>query len=104
MISFNLPWIKSLIWFCGNILSVSFNSSILLERLRNLKVSTSFSVCFFKALAKGEYVNLSSSIIWLLLEGNISSPVRYSYLSILPDDNADIFVTSLLISYAVFHL
>ena len=24
------------------------------------------------------------------MEGNVSSPVRYSYLSILPDDNVDI--------------
>ena len=33
---------------------------------------------------------------------NISSPVKYSYLSILPDDNADIFAASLLISHCTF--
>ena len=42
------------------------------------------------------------SIIWFRLEGNIASPVRYSYLSMLHDDNADIFATSLLISYCSF--
>ena len=31
--------------------------------------------------------------------GNISPPVRYSYLSVFTDDNADIFVSSLLILY-----
>ena len=33
---------------------------------------------------------LTCSFICLLLEGNISSPVRYSYLSILSDDKADL--------------
>ena len=33
---------------------------------------------------------------------NISLPTRYSYLSGFPDDNADIFVASLLISYGSF--
>ena len=37
-----------------------------------------------------------------LIRGNISSPVRYSYLSILFDDNADIFSASLLIWYCSF--
>ena len=32
----------------------------------------------------------------LWLKGNISSPLRYSYFSILPVDNADIFAASLL--------
>ena len=36
------------------------------------------------------------------MEGNISSPIRYSYLSILPDDNAHIFAVSLLIFYCSF--
>ena len=38
----------------------------------------------------------------LLSYGNVSSPVRCSYLSILPYDNADIFTVSLLISYWSF--
>ena len=46
-----------------------------------------------------EYANLAYSIICLWLEGNVSSPVRYSYLSILSDNNADIFAASLSISY-----
>ena len=32
----------------------------------------------------------------------ISLPVRYSYLSILPDDNADIVAFFLLVSYCTF--
>ena len=35
-------------------------------------------------------------------EGDISSPVRYSYLPVLPDGNADTFAISLLISYCNF--
>ena len=59
-------------------------------------------MCFSKAFPKGEYPNLACSVIYLLLEGNISSPVRYSYLSIFPEDNADIFAASLLILYYNF--
>ena len=59
-------------------------------------------ICFSKAFTNGKYVNLACSIICLWLEGNISSPVRYSYLSILPQDNTDIFAASLLISYCNF--
>ena len=33
---------------------------------------------------------------------NISSPVRYSHLSTLPDDNAAIFAASVLMSYCNF--
>ena len=50
----------------------------------------------------GEYVNLVCPVILLRSNGNISSPVRYSYLSILPDDNADSFAASLLILYCSF--
>ena len=50
-------------------------------------------------MPSGEYVNLTCSIILLWSDGNISWPVRYSYLSILSDDNADYFGASLLISY-----
>ena len=32
----------------------------------------------------------------------MSSPVRYSYLSVTPNDHADIFAASLLISYCNF--
>ena len=59
-------------------------------------------MCFSKAFPKGEYADLAYSVIYLLLEGNISSPVRYSYLSIFPEDNADIFAASLLILYYNF--
>ena len=38
----------------------------------------------------------------LTLLGNISSSVRYSYSSIFPDDNANFFASSLLISYCSF--
>ena len=50
----------------------------------------------------GEFANSACSIICLWLEGNISSSVGYSYLSIFPDDNAYIFAASLLISYCNF--
>ena len=53
---------------------------------------------FFPKLFLEEYVNLACSIIWFQLEGDISSLVRYSYLSVLLDDDVDIFVASLLIS------
>ena len=57
---------------------------------------------FSNALPWGEYVNVPCSIILLWSNGNISSPWRYSYLSILLDDNAYISVVSLLISYCNF--
>ena len=43
----------------------------------------------------GEFINLACPIILLSSDGNISSPGRYSFLSILPEDNADIFAASL---------
>ena len=55
-----------------------------------------------KAFLKG-YVNLVYSTTGLWLENYcISSPVRYSYLLILPDDNADIFADSQLTLYSSF--
>ena len=59
-------------------------------------------ICFSNAFPKEEYVNLGCSIILFWSDGNISSPVRCSYLSILADDNADIFSTSLLILHYSF--
>ena len=76
--------------FFRNISSICFNSSFLLERLRDFKAPTCFYICFSKAFPKGEYANLTCFVICVWLEGNISSPERYSYLSILPDDNVDI--------------
>ena len=57
---------------------------------------------FSKALTRGEYVNLACSITLFWSGGNISSPLRYSYLIILSDDNADSFTASLLVSYRSF--
>ena len=59
-------------------------------------------IYFSNVLPRGEYVNLASSIILLWSDGNIYSPVRYSYLLNLPDDNADIFAAYLLTSYCSF--
>ena len=59
-------------------------------------------ICFWNALPSEEYVKLTCSIILLWSDGNISSPVRYSYLLILPDDNADILTASLFILYCSF--
>ena len=50
-------------------------------------------------LSKKKYYG---DIFLLWSEGNIFLPVRYSYLSILHDDNTDIFAASLLISYCIF--
>ena len=47
-------------------------------------------------------MNLACSIILLWSDGNISSLVRNSDLSILPDDNAGIFAASLLILHFSF--
>ena len=60
-------------------------------------------ICFSNALQSGKYVSLACSIILLWSYGNISSPGRYSYLSIWPDDNADIVAASLSISYCSFN-
>ena len=60
--------------------------------------------CFWKAFPNGGYVNLACSIICFWSEGNISLLVRYSYLSIFPDDNGDSFAVSLLVSYCSFFI
>ena len=91
---------KPFIKFCGNIPSLCFNSSFLLEKSTDFKAATYFSVCFLKAFPKGEYWNLAYSIICFWLEGNISSHVKHSHLSIFPDDNADIFAAFLLTSFS----
>ena len=59
-------------------------------------------VCCSKGFTKGEYAILACSIILLWSDGKISLPVRYSYLSFFPDDNAHIFASSLLILYCSF--
>ena len=60
---------------------------------------TSYQFClFFLFLPNAEQINLAYSITWLEPEGNISLRVKYVlYLSILHNDNADIFAASLLI-------
>ena len=94
--------IKPFIRFCGNIPLICFNSSFLLEGFRDFQAPTCFSFCLFKAFPKVEYANLVSSIICLPLEGSISSPVRYSYLSIFPDGNSNIAAASPLTSHSCF--
>ena len=59
-------------------------------------------ICFSNASTRGEYANLPCSIILPWSGGNISSPARYSYFSILPYDKADIFAAAFLISYYSF--
>ena len=73
-----------------------------MEGCRDFIASTCFSVSFSKAFLKGEFANLDCSIICLWLKGNISTPVRYSYLSIFPGDKPDIFAASVLILYYNF--
>ena len=79
MISFNLLIIKLFNMVFGNIPSICFSSSVLLERFRDLKVSSCFYVCLSKTFPRREYGNLTCSIICLQLEGDILSPVRYIY-------------------------
>ena len=62
----------------------------------------SYFYCFLNALPSVEYFDLACSMILLWSDGNISSPVRYSYLSILTEDNADVFAASLLMLYSNF--
>ena len=100
--SFNLSRIKLFIRVWGNIPWIYFNPPFLIGMSRNFIAPTCFSVYFLKAFPKGEYANLACSIICLWLEVNISSLVRYSYLSIFRDHHADIFDVSLLISYCGF--
>ena len=60
-------------------------------------------VCFSNALPiRKLVVNLPCFIILLWIGDNISLPVIYLYLSILPDDKIDLFVAPLLISYCSF--
>ena len=54
-------------------------------------------ICFSNALPRREYLDFSCSFILLWSDNNISWLVRYSYLSILLKDNAEIFAASLLI-------
>ena len=56
-------------------------------------------IYFSKAFPKGGWVNLACFIICFWLDGNTSLPVRYSCLSNLPYNKADISAASLLISY-----
>ena len=53
---------------------------------------------FFKCFTEGESVNKA-----FFIKSSFSFPVRYSYLTIVPDDNADSFAASLLISYDSFY-
>ena len=72
----------------------TFNLFLIYKGTKDFISLTSFFICSLKAFPKGEYENLPFSIICLWLEDSISSPVRYSYLSIFPNDNADIFAAS----------
>ena len=84
-------------------------SSLSYSGFKAFKTSTCFIpwssivfICFSNDSPRGECVNLAYSIILLWSDGNISLPVKNSYLSILPDDGADILVASLLILYCTF--
>ena len=91
MISFNL------LLFSANIPSKCIFCYFSLEKSRDFKSHTCFSVCFSKAFPQGEYENLACSVICFWVEGNTCLPAMYLYLPIFPDDNADIFAVSLLI-------
>ena len=86
-----------------NILYLPFVDQV----LKNLKLQFLFFLdlrlflLLFRKLFLSEN-KLVCSIIQLWSKDNIFSPVRYLYLSTWPDDNVDIFVPSLLISYCSF--
>ena len=70
--------------------------------LQNFDFSSLIFNCFYLVLESFYHSRICKFcflIIWLWLKGNISSPVRDSYLSVLPDDNADGFAASLLVLY-----
>ena len=92
----------------GKIIFTDFMSFLFSSACKTIKASacfitwSSFVICFSNALPSGEYVNLAWSIILLWSEGNISLPVRYSYLSILLDDYVYIFYASRLMLHCNF--
>ena len=62
-------------------------------------------LCFFQCLPKWRIRKFSLLYYPFFSWGNIFSPVRYSDLSILPDDNADNFAAALLTHFQpMFHL
>ena len=75
----------SFILFLVSLVLISFATSCFLPW------SSIVFTCFSNALLSGKYINLAYFIILLWPDGNISSPVRNSNLSIFPDNNADIF-------------
>ena len=92
--------------FFGKIPSIdsssSFSSSLGASGFEAHSWTTNVFICFSNALPRGEYINLVCSIILLWSDGNVSSTVRNSYLSILPHDYADIIAASLLRLYYTF--
>ena len=91
--SFFIKSLSSELTYCFYLSSIASGSF----GFRFFKASTSFFpwsltvfVYFLKTFPKGEKVCLVCFVICSWLEGNISSTVRYLYLSILPDDKADI--------------
>ena len=106
--------ISSILFFISLVLisfqkisSIYSMSSLFSSDFKAFEVSTCFKplkkfIYFSSALLSEEYINAACSIVLVWSDGIISSPVRNSYWSILPDGNADIFVPSLLISYYTF--
>ena len=104
-------WLSLLNSFLASSLNVfSGITSLIVDFLvlgfKTSTASTYFFLCFSKALPREEYIYLACSITLPWSEDSISSPVRYSYLPILPDDKAaffkDFFAASMLISYCSF--
>ena len=56
--------------------------------------------CFSKAFPKGKYINWTCSTVLLWSKDNISSPVKYLYLSILPS-NAFLLISNYSFSYLI---
>ena len=91
-------WKRSFNWFLFLIFFLDLN--LLKLQLVIFHVIQLFDIVWFsKAFPKEENENLASSLTPLWLGGSISSSVRNSYLSVFQDNNGQIFVASLLISY-----
>ena len=92
----------------GKTIFTDFMSSLFSSACKTIKASACFItwssfvlIFFFKCFTEWR-INLAWSIILLWSEGNISLPVRYSYLSALLDDYVYIFYASLLMLYCNF--
>ena len=91
------------IFIAINIFFDCFNFSLVLNWFYlSFPLFFNYFYLFFKSLAKRRVNKFGLFYYLFLIDSNISSPVRYSNLSILSDDKTDIFAAFLLISHCIF--